>query len=90
MSELLGIVICGICGLIFGKSLTYLFGVMTRGGWKVKVKQIDIVDIRSAVNAGLLETFVKKGIIYIRDSQTGETVKIGEVKENNGDLRKVY
>lgn len=56
----------------------------------MRVRQIDIVDIRSAVKAGLLETFVKKGIIYIRDAQNGETVKIGEVKKNNGDLRKVY
>lgn len=55
------------------------------------MKQIDIVDIRSAVNAGLLETFVKKGVIYIRDAQNGETVKIGEVEEKkDGDLRKVY
>ena len=57
----------------------------------MKVKQIDIVDIRTAVNAGLLEAFVKKGVIYIRDVQNGETVKIGEVKESkDGDLRKVY
>ena len=57
----------------------------------MRVKQIDIVDIRSAVNAGLLETFVKKGVIYIRDVQNGETVKIGEVEEKkDGDLRKVY
>ena len=47
----------------------------------MKVKQIDIMDIRTAVKAGLLETFVKKGVIYIRDTSNGETAKIGKVED---------
>lgn len=46
-------------------------------------KPIDPVAIKQAVKDGQLEVFVKRGGILIRDTTTGETVKIGEAGEND-------
>ena len=45
-----------------------------------KPKMIDIVDIKTLVKLGILESFVKNNVIYLRDVENGETVKIGEIK----------
>ena len=42
-------------------------------------KPIDPIDIKKAVMYGQLKAFVKNGYIYIRDTDTNETVKIGAV-----------
>ncbi len=42
---------------------------------------IDPVDIKKAVKSGQLKVFVKDSIIYISDTQTGDTVMIGNLKE---------
>lgn len=39
---------------------------------------IDPVDIKQAIKSGQLKVFVKNGIIYISDTQTGDTVEIGK------------
>ena len=54
------------------------------------MKPIDPINIKSAVKAGQLYTFVKNGNIYIRDTDTNETVKIGEVGEHKGHWVEVY
>lgn len=43
------------------------------------MKNIDPVDIKVAINNGQLKAFVYRGIIYISDTTTGDTVKIGNV-----------
>lgn len=43
------------------------------------MKPIDPFDIKNAVIVGQLEVFVKNGNILIRDTDTDETAKIGEV-----------
>ncbi len=46
---------------------------------------IDPVEIKKAVKGGQLKAFVKDGIIYIADTETGDTVEIGkDVKEDVG------
>lgn len=46
---------------------------------------IDPVDIKQAVKSGQLRAYVKDGIIYISDTQTGDTVEIGkDVREDVG------
>lgn len=45
---------------------------------------IDPVDIKKAVKSGQLKAFVKNGIIYISDTQTGDTVEIGKKGEEHG------
>ena len=47
------------------------------------MKPIDPVDIKKAVMAGQLKVIVKNGFVLIRDTDTAETVKIGEVGESN-------
>jgi hypothetical protein len=44
------------------------------------MKDIDPVDIKMAINNGQLKVFVYRGIIYISDTTTGDTVKIGNVE----------
>lgn len=45
------------------------------------MKPIDPIDIKKAIKDGQLEVFIARRIILIRDTTTGETVKIGEVRE---------
>ena len=45
-----------------------------------KPKMIDIVDIKILVKLGMFESFVKNNVIYLRDVENDETVKIGEIK----------
>ena len=53
----------------------------------MKRKILDIVDIKTEIKNGRLESYIKfnrstKLIdIYIRDKENGETVKIGEVNK---------
>ena len=42
-------------------------------------KPIDPVDIKNAISKGQLEVFFSNRVIYIRDTETGDCVKIGEV-----------
>lgn len=49
------------------------------------MKPIDPVAIKQAVKDGQLEVFVKRGGILIRDTETGETVKIGDVRNERID-----
>jgi hypothetical protein len=42
-------------------------------------KPIDPVDIKNAISKGQLEVFASNRVIYIRDTETGDCVKIGEV-----------
>lgn len=42
------------------------------------MKQIDIVDIKSAIKNGLFRVFISKGIIYLKDMNTEEAVQIGK------------
>ncbi len=52
-----------------------------------KKKPIDIIDIKKAVADGQLVAFEKDHQIFIKDRQTCEVVKIGEVPwrgEQNG------
>ena len=55
-------------------------------------KKIDIVDIKKAIKEGQLEVYTKhsnyfkKTEIYLRDTQTGETVLIGEMKDEDSDI----
>ena len=46
---------------------------------KMNNKPIDPVDIKNAISKGQLEVFVSNRVIYIRDTETGDCVKIGEV-----------
>lgn len=39
---------------------------------------IDIVDVKKAVKNGQIEARARDGIIFLRDLQTGEVVKVGE------------
>lgn len=41
---------------------------------------IDLVDLRNLVNEGALEVFVNRDVIYIRDTENEETVRIGSTK----------
>ena len=43
------------------------------------MKNIGPVDIKIAINNGQLKVFVYHGVIYISDTTTGDTVKIGNV-----------
>lgn len=45
------------------------------------MKPIDIVQLRAEIKAGYLATFIKRGKIYITDTENGECVMIGDVKE---------
>ena len=45
-----------------------------------KPRMIDIIDIKTLVKLGILESFVKNNVIYLRNVENGETVKIGEIK----------
>lgn len=51
-------------------------------------KPIDPIEIQQAVKRGQLQAYVSRGLIYIRDTMTQETVAIGEVT-NDGE-RKCY
>lgn len=41
-------------------------------------KILDIVDVKKAVKNGQIEARARDGIIFLRDLQTGEVVKVGE------------
>ena len=45
----------------------------------MKKKPIDIMDIKKAVADGQLVAFEKDYQIFIKDRQTGEVVKIGDI-----------
>lgn len=45
----------------------------------MKTKPIDIMDIKKAVADGQLVAFEKDYQIFIKDRQTGEVVKIGDI-----------
>lgn len=47
-------------------------------------KPIDPIEIQQAVKRGQLQAYVSRGLIYIRDTMTQETVAIGEVT-NDGE-----
>lgn len=50
------------------------------------MKPIDPVAIKQAVKEGQLEVFVNwRGSILIRDTETGDTVEIGEVRNERTD-----
>ena len=41
---------------------------------------IDIVDIKVLCQEGILKTFVERGVIYLRDTENGDTVTIGKLE----------
>ena len=43
-------------------------------------RPIDPVDIKMAIREGQLEVFIANGDVYIRDTETGDCVKILEDK----------
>ena len=43
------------------------------------MKLIDLVQLRREIKDGLLTTFIKRGKIYIQDTENGECVMIGNV-----------
>ena len=45
------------------------------------MKPTDLVQLRAEVKAGCYTTFIKRGKIYIQDTENGECVIIGDVKE---------
>lgn len=45
------------------------------------MKPIDLVQLRTEIRAGYLAVYIKRGKIYITDTENGETVMIGDVKE---------
>ena len=45
-------------------------------------KPIDPVDIKKAICEGQLEVFVANGNVYIKDTETGDCVKILEAKND--------
>lgn len=44
-------------------------------------RPIDPVDIKLAIRDGQLEVFVENGNVYIKDTETGDCVKISEDSE---------
>ena len=40
------------------------------------MKQIDPIELRKQIKKGLFNVYLKKGIIYLEDSQNGETIMI--------------
>lgn len=48
-------------------------------------KPIDPVDIKTAIRDGQLEVFVANGNVYIKDTETGDCVKILEAKDEQSD-----
>lgn len=49
------------------------------------MKQINIFDVKRAINKGQIEVLVNKGIIYLNDPISGECAKIGSVKGDEKD-----
>lgn len=47
------------------------------------MKHIDIVDIKNAIKNGLFRVYISRGIIYLKDMDTEETVQIGKVNDND-------
>lgn len=50
-------------------------------------KKIDIIDVMIAVNNGKLKVFVKNGFFMLEDTQSGECVRLNEVR--NEDINEV-
>lgn len=46
-------------------------------------RPIDPVDIKAAIREGQLEVFIANGNVYIKDTVTGDCVKIWEENEAN-------
>ena len=55
------------------------FDYIPRYAVEMKKKPIDIIDIKKAVADGQLVAFEKDYQIFIKDKQTGEVVKIGDI-----------
>jgi len=54
------------------------------------MKQIDIVDIRTAVKNKQIMFYVKNGIIYVRwYEDNGEIMQVGEVEDGEQDKDRV-
>ena len=45
------------------------------------MKPTDIVQLRAEIKAGCYAVFIKRGKIYLQDTENGECVMIGDVKE---------
>lgn len=41
-------------------------------------RKIDIMDVKKAVKNGEIEAHYRDGVIYLKDTQTGKVVKVGE------------
>ena len=44
-------------------------------------KPIDIMDIKKAIKSGDIKVYATKDGIFVRDINTGESAKIGEIKD---------
>lgn len=44
---------------------------------------IDVIEIKKEIKLNILSIFIKNGDIYIKDNQSGDTVKIGELNKAN-------
>lgn len=49
----------------------------------MKNRMIDLIDLKVELKNGTKRTFVKKDIVYIEDSQTGECIMVCDLKEDN-------
>lgn len=54
-----------------------------------KKKRIDIIDLKQEIQTGLLEVYIKKNNIFLKDTENEECVCIGNVVDaiENGNRR---
>lgn len=49
----------------------------------MKKRQIDLIDLKAELKNGTKRTFVKRDIVYIEDSQTGECIMVCDLNADN-------